>query len=173
MINKIGNAWNTLERRILISALVVMVIVSFMQVVMRYVFNDALSWSEEVSRYLFVWFSWIGVSVGLKENEHLSVELFSISLKRHGLFKTNEATQIVMKLIWLATTLIVAYYGIEVVKLQMSLKVVTPAIRMPVWIGYLSVPIASSLVGIRLIVDVLKHVGILLGKFNHESEVAN
>lgn len=149
------------------------VVVIFMQVVMRYVFNDSLSWSEELARYLFVWFSWLGVSAGVKDNEHLRVEFLAMGLKKRGRIKANEVVSIIVNLVWLATTAIVAYYGVVVVAGQMELGVVTPAMRFPVYLGYLSIPICSTLVGIRLIVNIAKSLNIVLGKSNKGSEVAN
>ena len=173
MIRKFGKIFNSVEKNVLMISLAIMVIIIFTNVVMRYVFNHSLSWSEEMARYLFVWFSWLGVSAGLKDDSHLRVELLKTALLKRKLFKSNEMLTILVSLIWLATTAIVAYYGFVVVASQASLGVVTPAMRLPVWLGYLSIPICSSIVGIRLIVNIIENVKALLGKTNHESEVAN
>lgn len=42
----------------------------------RYVLNHSLSWSDEVVRYLFVWFTLFGGAVTLREGEHIRVEYF-------------------------------------------------------------------------------------------------
>lgn len=42
----------------------------------RYVLNQSLSWSDEVVRYLFVWFTLFGAAVTLREREHIRVEYF-------------------------------------------------------------------------------------------------
>jgi len=42
----------------------------------RYVLNHSLSWSDEVVRYLFVWFTLFGAAVTLREREHIRVEYF-------------------------------------------------------------------------------------------------
>jgi len=42
----------------------------------RYVLNQSLSWSDEVVRYLFVWFTLFGTAVTLREREHIRVEYF-------------------------------------------------------------------------------------------------
>lgn len=173
MIKKLGNLFNKFESNALMIALAVMVAVIFMQVVMRYVFNNSPSWSEEFARYLFIWFSWMGVSAGLKDGEHLKVELLSIALTKRGFIKSNELVAIIVSLFWLGTTLIVAYYGFEVVWQQMDMNVLTPAMRVPVWIAYLSVPSCSAVVGIRLIVKIINSFKVLFGKSNGESEVAN
>lgn len=39
-----------------------MTLVTFIQVVMRKVFNNSLSWSEELARYVFIWLIYIGIS---------------------------------------------------------------------------------------------------------------
>ncbi len=162
MISRLGKIFNLIEYYSLIIALAVMVAVIFAQVVMRYVFNNSLSWSEEFARYLFVWFSWMGVSAGVKDNDHLKVDILAASLEKRGLVKSKEILNLIVFSIWLITTLIVAYYGIQIVQIQMRLNVVTPAMRLPVWIGYLSVPAFSGVVGIRLIVKMVESVKVLL-----------
>ncbi len=173
MIKKIGKIYNTVEHNALVISLAIMVVVIFTNVIMRYIFNNSLSWSEELARYLFVWFSWLGVSAGLKDNEHLRVELLSVALAKRGLVKANEILSIIVALIWLATTAIVAYYGVEVLMSQIELNVVTPAMRMPVWIGYLSVAACSVIVGIRLIANIVGHLKKLFGKPDIKIEVIN
>ena len=43
-----------------------MTLLVFVQVVMRYVFNNSLSWSEELARYTFIWLIYIGISYGCR-----------------------------------------------------------------------------------------------------------
>ena len=40
-----------------------MTLLVFVQVVMRYVFNNSLSWSEELARYTFIWLIYIGIKI--------------------------------------------------------------------------------------------------------------
>ena len=51
-----------LEEYFLVISMIAMVVIIFLQVVMRYVFNNSLTWSEEIARYIFLWQIWIGVS---------------------------------------------------------------------------------------------------------------
>ena len=160
------------ERNTLIVSLALMVVIIFTNVVLRYIFNSGLTWSEEMARYLFIWFSWIGVSAGLKDGEHLRVEILMTFLKKHGMLKSNEIINIFIAGVWLATTVIVAYYGFVVVSSQLELGVVTPAMRIPVWIGYLSVPACSTVIGIRLIINIINSAKKLFGKSIYKIEVA-
>lgn len=45
-------------------------------VILRYLFGRPIPWSEEVSRYFFVWVTFLGASVALKRRAHVTVEYF-------------------------------------------------------------------------------------------------
>ena len=62
-----------------------MTLLVFVQVVMRYVFNNSLSWSEELARYTFIWLIYIGISYGCKLRKHIKIDAaLTFSLKRRG-----------------------------------------------------------------------------------------
>lgn len=63
-----------LEMTICVILMSVMTITIFIQVIMRYVFNNSLSWSEELARYLFIWLIYIGISFGCKLMKHLKID---------------------------------------------------------------------------------------------------
>ena len=75
--NKIISFIDKLEEILLVSMFVLMVLIIFIQVIMRYVFNNSLSWSEELGKFLFVWLSWIGISIGERRNEHIKITMVS------------------------------------------------------------------------------------------------
>jgi TRAP-type C4-dicarboxylate transport system permease small subunit len=56
-------------------ALALMAILVFGNVVLRYVFNSGITWSEEMSRYLFIWLIFLGSIPALMANEHLGVDM--------------------------------------------------------------------------------------------------
>lgn len=56
--------------------LALMCILVFGNVVLRYMFNSGITWSEEMARFLFVWMIFLGAILGLKDNEHLGVDMF-------------------------------------------------------------------------------------------------
>ena len=60
---------------LMVVALAVMVVLVFGNVVLRYVFNSGITVSEEVSRWLFVWLTFMGAVVAMKEHGHLGVDM--------------------------------------------------------------------------------------------------
>lgn len=51
-----------------------MVLFVFMNVVLRTCFNSGLTWSEELSRYLFVFVTYVGAISAMRVNGHLGVD---------------------------------------------------------------------------------------------------
>jgi TRAP-type C4-dicarboxylate transport system permease small subunit len=66
---------------VMLSAMVVMV---FGNVVLRYGFNDSIISSEELSRFLFIWITFLGAIVTLRENAHLGVDTLLRKLSLRG-----------------------------------------------------------------------------------------
>jgi TRAP-type C4-dicarboxylate transport system permease small subunit len=66
---------------VLLAAMVVMV---FGNVVLRYLFDSGIDVSEEMSRFLFVWLTFIGAVVVARENAHLGIETLVIHLGEFG-----------------------------------------------------------------------------------------
>src|SRR5699024_2540544 len=56
--------------------LIVMVLLIFTQVVLRYVFNSPLQWVEETTMLLLVWYGYITIGILVKEKGHIAIEYF-------------------------------------------------------------------------------------------------
>ena len=64
--------------------LAVMVVLVFGNVVLRYVFNSGITISEELSRWLMVWLTFLGAIVALREHAHLGVDTLVRALPASG-----------------------------------------------------------------------------------------
>ncbi|HKX39801.1 MAG TPA: TRAP transporter small permease [Burkholderiaceae bacterium] len=69
---------------LVVAALAAMVLLVFGNVVLRYAFNSGITVSEEVSRWLFVWLTFLGAIVGLKEHAHLGTDMLVGRLGARG-----------------------------------------------------------------------------------------
>lgn len=56
----------------LVAAIAVIVIAS---VIMRYVFNNSISWSEDAAKFLMVWLAFLGAPLGFRHGAHVAIEL--------------------------------------------------------------------------------------------------
>lgn len=76
--------------------LAVMVVLVFGNVVLRYGFNSGIAISEEVSRYLFIWLTFLGAIVAVHEHAHLGVDTLVKLLPRGGKLFCVIASELLM-----------------------------------------------------------------------------
>ena len=150
-MKKIVNVYNKFEEIFLVILLLVMVVLIFVQVVMRYCFNSSLSWSEELARILFIWVSWIGISLGQKKGEHIKITMVTDKLKGNA----KKAILVLSDICTLAILGILCVKGTEVVMHIMGLGRAMPATGCPKWIVYSAVPLSCMLMAIRVIKDLV------------------
>lgn len=63
-----------LQEHLVVLCLLAMVVMVFGNVVMRYAFNSGIQISEEMSRYCFIWLTYIGAMVAMRDGGHLGVD---------------------------------------------------------------------------------------------------
>ena len=74
--SSIGRMVNALEEGAIALLFAAMTMVTFSQVVARYVFNTGVVWALELTVYLFAWLVLFGMSYGVKVHAHLGVDAF-------------------------------------------------------------------------------------------------
>ena len=52
-----------------------MVTIIFIQVIARYIVHNSLTWSEEIGRYTFVWITFFGTALAVKERSHVALDI--------------------------------------------------------------------------------------------------
>ncbi len=75
--NRLFYLLNHTEEIVIVAMFALMVAVIFLQVIMRYVFSNSLSWSEELGKFLFVWITWLGISLGERKGEHIKITMLT------------------------------------------------------------------------------------------------
>ena len=75
ILRKLLGCVNTVTEYIVSALLVLMVVVVFLQVIFRFVLHASLPWSEELSRYILVWLSFLGAAIGVRRGAHIGVEV--------------------------------------------------------------------------------------------------
>ena len=69
---------------LVVVSLVAMVIMVFGNVVLRYGFNSGITVSDEMSRYCFIWLTYIGAMIAMRERGHLGVDTLVKHLPVNG-----------------------------------------------------------------------------------------
>jgi TRAP-type C4-dicarboxylate transport system permease small subunit len=130
----------------------VMLVVAWMHVIRRYVFNSALTWSEEFLRFSIVWYALLSASILHKRNGHLGITIFREMMPK----KLQEFLR--RAVIYLAT-LTVAVVTVSGAILVFSTRAqVTPALRISTSLPYAAIPVGFFLMTIYGIMHIIRDI---------------
>ncbi len=145
------------ERYVCIVLMSSMTLILAVQVFMRYVMRDSLSWSEELARYIFVWLIYIGISYGAQIMKHIKIEaallLFPVRARPY--------VELVGDLLFLGFSLFVVYSSWGIVEKQLMLGQTSPAIQMPMWMLYSAPTVGFALTAIRQVQAIIYRLNLI------------
>lgn len=132
-----------ISRFCLFVSIVAMIIVITLQIIFR-VFFTALSWTEELSRYLLVWSSFIGAAVAFKKGAHISVTFLLDWLPPYY----RKICSTLSFALTAAFLLISIWYGGLLIKMQVFQ--VSPAMGLKMRYVYIIIPLSGLVMLIHL-----------------------
>lgn len=128
------------------AAIFVMIIVVFLQIVCG-MMNMSLSWSEELSRYLFVVVIALGINLASTRHLFVRIEIIDGYLNGNAMFVMD----VVRKLIAMYVSFVFVYSGFELIKI--GGYQVSPAMSIPMSILYGIIFLGFLLNAVALVVD--------------------
>ena len=124
----------------------VMIISIFLQIIFRYLVEDALTWTEELARYAMIFVVYLGVGIGTKTDSHMGVTVVV------DLF-FGRARKIVAAITYIIT--IIIYIALFILTCKMVQRAIeapqySPAMRIPIFLMYAALPIGFGNAILRL-----------------------
>ena len=144
-MSRISDALNRACEMALILLLAAMAVVVFLEVVFRYMIHLPLFWTEEFARYALVWVSLMGAAVALKRGEHIAVTLVVERLPVGSRRLVNQIANLSVG----AILMVMMWGGIRLVMITSTQ--ISPALRIPMAVPYLSLPISSAIMLVHII----------------------
>lgn len=123
------------------------------QVFFRYILNHSLFWSEELSRYMLVWLTFLGASAAYYHKLHPGVDIFYQYLPQ----KLQRICDILIHLTAMSLFVFMIFYGCRFayfVRMQ-----TTPSLQLPKWTVMSIIPISGMILflhGINFLVKTIK-----------------
>lgn len=143
-----------IEEIVAIVCMIIMTILTFANVVARYVFSASFSFSEEITTYLFVLLSLVGTAIAAKRRAHLGLTILTDLVSP----KIRKTMHIIGYLFAVAFSGAIFYYGILMVLSQRELGQVTANMQLPEWIFGSFVPIGAFFVVVRFVQALIEEV---------------
>lgn len=131
--------------------MVAMVLIIFTNVLLRYVFNSGLMWSEEIALLLAVWFIFIAMSIGVKQDLHINI---SVLPKRVLQPEVLNLFSKIKNIIILIIAIVMLLDGWKLV--QFTLSSIMPATKLPAGLLYAILPISSIFIIYESVMDLFE-----------------
>lgn len=131
------------------------VVLLFIQVVMRVVFQNSLTWSEEASRFAFVWFAFMGASYAARLGAHNRVTFQFKFLPP----VVGNLSQAAADMVWIIFNTVMTVKSIDTIRGMIEYPFHSPAMDLPMHYIYLLFPVTFTLMTVRIIqFNVLKYI---------------
>lgn len=141
------NHLETVLCEILLAAFVLLL---FVQIIARQAFGYNIPWSEELSTYMFVWFAYLGAVVAAKMSAHNRVT-FHFRLMPKAVAKS---LLVFADLVWVAFNTYFVYLSYDFIFHRMNLFWKSQTLGVPMKYLYMILPIAFTLMSIRILYNV-------------------
>lgn len=141
MFEKFDEALARLEDGSMIFLMAVAICLTFLQVVMRYVFSAPLYWAEEVVLYSIIVMSFVGISIGIRLGSHISVDLLDALVPEKHI-PVLRMIAIVLGILFAGA---LVYFGGKLFLNTLDRGQLSPALRIPVAAIYAIIPVSGIL----------------------------
>lgn len=124
-----------------------MIVLAFLQIVSRNVFDSGFLWIDPTLRVLVLWLGLVGATVATRDNRHIRIDLI------HSLFEknTHRVIQSAVELFSAAVCLVIGWYGLQWIRWDYEDGTIAFA-GIPAWMLEVIVPAAFTLIGVRYLV---------------------
>jgi len=153
MISKIGRGLNHVEEYVLFLMVLQMGISVFIQVIMRYLFQSAITWLDELVHQEVILLTFFGASLCVKYASHISVDVLKSNVKREPYRSVMEVLGHLVTAVYVS---ILVYFGMKLVWAMTAHTNLTATLRIPKHYLYFVVCVALALIGIRSILGIYR-----------------
>lgn len=125
----------------------VFVLLIFFQVILRTLFGFGMAWMEELARFAFVWFVFLGAAHAAHLGAHNRLQIHINLLPK----KIRNLLLLFVDLIWVGFCLVMVVYSFNLISLMLEFTYITPAMNWSLAYVYLIFPISFGLMAFRVL----------------------
>ncbi len=141
------------ERWVLIASILLMAAMNIANVVARNLFNNSLTFSQDVNQILIILVTFLGIGYAARRARHIRMSAFYDQLTG----KSRKGLLLVILVGTAALMFVLCYYSLQYTLQQYRYGGSTPALQIPWWTVYLWVPVGFLLAGIQYVLAVIRN----------------
>ncbi|NVK30526.1 MAG: TRAP transporter small permease [Gammaproteobacteria bacterium] len=143
-----------LERWLMLGFYLYIVVVVFVEVIRRFVFNYSSIWGEETARYAFVYLVWIGAAAAVTDRAHIRIDVVFSMVPQ----KAKNWLYVFGDVLMLTFACIAFYYSAESLMSSLKFGSSTFGLRINTAWFTAAVPLGFLLIAIRLIQSIRRDI---------------
>ena len=149
---QVDGAIDRVEQTLIVTFLSLMILIAFLQIVLRNFFTTGLDWGDSLLRNLVLWIGFIGATLATREGKHINIDVVSRWLPSLG---KNVVTLIIHLFSFLICCLL-TYATLKFIKNEAQMGNKT-FLNLPVWVPELILPLTFGLMAFRFGLRSLKN----------------
>jgi TRAP-type C4-dicarboxylate transport system permease small subunit len=153
--------WNEMlgrvEKYLVAVMLSVMILLAFLQIILRNFFSTGISWGDPLVRYLVLWVGFIGAGLATKEGKHITIEIFSRWFSGHSRLYLKAIAYLVSAFVCGLLT----FAGWAFVRNEAQMGA-TSFLKIPTWIPQIIIPVTFTLITLRFAFSFFAELAIIL-----------
>lgn len=158
-LQSLGRALVKAETALIIVFLSVMILLAFLQVVLRNFLDTGLLWADPLVRHLVIWVGFVGAAVATHEERHISID----ALTRFFPPRWKAAAHAATSLFALLVCLFLADAAWVFLKDEMELGS-DFMLNVPTWVAVVVIPVGYGVIAVHFGLKILQHLLVLAGK---------
>ena len=162
---------DNLEEALLIALLVTMTLLMGLQVFSRYILNASLSWSEELTRYVFIWSGFLSISYCIKKWISIKIDQVILMFPK----PVYVVAQLVLNVILFALFAFLAWHAVTYLQMSIASAQKSPALGLPMPFVQAAPLVGFTLAAVRALQQIVLEIGniryfITCGKIKERGE---
>jgi C4-dicarboxylate transporter, DctQ subunit len=153
ILKSIDNWIARFETVILVIVLSIMVILAFLQVVLRNLFDEGILWGDTFLRHLVLWVGFLGASLATREKKHINIDLFNRFVK-------GKSKSLINALVNLFAAVVCWYLTSAAWTFVLDEKAANSTLfnDIPTWYFQVIIPVGFLLMTIRFLIFFIEYV---------------
>ena len=163
---RVDEAIDRIEQTLLVTFLGFMILLAFLQIVLRNFFSTGLDWGDSLLRNLVLWIGFIGATLATREGKHINIDVISRWLPSLG----KNVVTLITHLFSFSICCLLTYAALKFIKNEGQMGNRT-FLNIPAWIPELILPMTFGLMTFRFGLRSFKNLS-EMGKMNplHDRE---
>ena len=150
------------EQTLITILLSLMIIIAFLQIVLRNVFATGISWADPLVRNLVLWVGFVGAAIATREGRHITIDVLPHWVPQRG----KAIIGVIIQLFVAFICGLLTFAAVKFVRNEALMGSIT-FLGIPAWVPQLILPITFGIMALRFFLLSLKDLSTTITSYKH------